>query len=178
MRIAIVKLSALGDIVHSMVALQFIRQNMPGIIIDWVVEERFAGILQHNPDIAQVLTVNLKALKNNKLLILKEIKTVLGYAKNNYDLVLDAQGLMKSAFTARLLGRRIAGFDRNSIREKPASWLYHSKVTSPYHGNTIDRNAKVLSEPLGFQISREQILKKKTVFIQRRKQFSGTRYVF
>ena len=63
MKIAIVKLSALGDIVHAMVALQFIKAQLPAVQIDWIVEERFAELLAHNPDIDHVLTVNLKALK-------------------------------------------------------------------------------------------------------------------
>ncbi len=161
MRIAIVKLSALGDIIHAMVALQFIKQHAPDIEIDWIVEERFAGILQHNPDISQIFTVNLKALKNNKLAIFEEIKKIRHYAKNNYDLVIDAQGLIKSAVTARLLGKTVAGFDADSIREKAASWFYDVKVACAYHANTIDRNARVLSEPLGFSITNDQILGKK-----------------
>lgn len=161
MHIAIVKLSALGDIIHAMVALQFIKQNRPDIQIDWIVEERFAGILHNNPDISQILTVNLKALKNNKLAIFQEIKKIRHYAKNHYDLVIDAQGLIKSAITARLLGKRVAGFDQNSIREKAASWFYDVKVACAYDENTIDRNALVLSAPLGFEITSNDILGKK-----------------
>jgi heptosyltransferase I len=161
MHIAIVKLSALGDIVHAMVALQFIKQHSPDIQIDWIVEERFAGILHNNPDISQILTVNLKALKSNKLAIFQEIKKIRHYAKNHYDLVIDAQGLIKSAITARLLGKRVAGFDENSIREKAASWFYDVKVACAYDENTIDRNALVLSAPLGFEITSTDILGKK-----------------
>ena len=161
MRIAIVKLSALGDIVHAMVALQFIKAHLPDIVIDWIVEERFVEILRNNPHISQVLTVNLKVLKYNKLDIFKEIKKVRQYAKNNYDVVIDAQGLIKSAVTAKLLGKKIAGFDKNSIREKAASWFYAIKVACVYNENTIDRNALVLSAPLGFKITTADILAKK-----------------
>jgi heptosyltransferase-1 len=160
-RIAIVKLSALGDIVHAMVALQFIKAALPDSRIDWVVEERFAGVLKDNPDIDNVLTVNLKSLKTNKMTVFRQLKTIRGYAVNNYDLVIDAQGLIKSAVTAGLLGKRVAGFDADSIREKAASWFYDVKVACAYDANTIDRNAAVLSEPLGLRISREQILAKK-----------------
>ncbi len=161
MRIAIVKLSALGDIVHAMVALQFIKAHLPDTEIDWIVEEQFAGILADNPDISRVLTVNLKALKSDKLKIFKELIKIRRYANNQYDLVIDAQGLIKSAITARLIGQNIAGFDKNSIRERAASWFYNVKVTCPYHENTIDRNARILSTPLGFTISTDQILGKK-----------------
>jgi heptosyltransferase I len=160
-KIAIVKLSAMGDIVHAMVALQFIKVQMPGIQIDWVVEHGFSGLLQHNPDIDHILTVNLKALKSDKTAIFQQIKTIHGYARNNYDLVIDAQGLIKSAITAKLIGKRVAGFDADSVREKAAAWFYQVKVACAYDANTIDRNVRVLSKPLGVDISREQILSKK-----------------
>lgn len=161
MKVAIVKLSALGDIVHAMVALQFIKAHSPEIRIDWIVEERFAEVLKHNPNIDNILTVNLKALKTNKTGIFAQFKKIRSYANNNYDLVIDAQGLIKSAVTARLIGKRIAGFDADSIREKSASWFYDVKVSCAYDANTIDRNALILSSPLGIDITPEQILNKK-----------------
>lgn len=164
MKIAIVKLSALGDIVHAMVALQFIKQQYPDSQIDWIVEENFAEILRNNPDIDHILTVNLKALKKQKTLIFQQINRVQTFAENQYDWVIDTQGLIKSALTARLIATRnktrIAGFDRHSIRESLASWLYHVKINSAYHANTIDRNATMLSRPLGFAISHQQIIDK------------------
>ncbi|MGZ4981410.1 MAG: lipopolysaccharide heptosyltransferase I [Methylobacter sp.] len=178
MKIAIVKLSALGDIVHAMVALQFIKAHSPEIQIDWIVEERFAELLKNNPDIDNILTINLKALKSDKVRIFKQVKKILKFANNDYDLVIDAQGLIKSAVTAKLVspwklclpqagrelarcGTRIAGFDAGSVREKAASWFYDVKVACAYDANTIDRNALILSSPLGFGITREQILNKK-----------------
>ncbi len=176
MKIAIVKLSALGDIIHAMVALQFIKAHYPEIRIDWIVEQRFAEVLKHNPDIDNILTVNLKGLKTNKAGIFAQLKKIRGYANNNYDWVIDAQGLIKSAVTAKIIspwGRatsrsplqsrrgRIAGFDADSTREKAASWFYDNKVACAYDANTIDRNALVLSGPLGFAITTEQILNKK-----------------
>jgi len=161
MKIAIVKLSALGDIVHAMVALQFIKAYSPEIQIDWIVEEHFAEVLKNNPDIDHILTVNLKSLKTHKMGIFQQIKNVREYALNNYDLVIDAQGLIKSAVIAKLLGKRIAGFDADSVREKTAAWFYDVKVTCAFDANTIDRNTKVLSSPLGMNITTELILNKK-----------------
>jgi heptosyltransferase-1 len=161
MKIAIVKLSALGDIVHAMVALQFIKAYSPAIQIDWIVEERFAEVLNNNPDINTILTVNLKALKTHKAGIFQQIKAVRQYALNHYDLVIDAQGLIKSAVIARLIGKRIAGFDARSIREKAASWFYDDTVACAYDTNAIVRNAFVLSSPLGINITTEQMLNKK-----------------
>jgi len=160
MRLAIVKLSALGDIIHAMAGLQFIKKHDPGIIIDWMVEEKFAGILENNPDIDTILTVNLKALKSNKFGIFREMKKIRQYADKRYDLVIDAQGLIKSALTARLLGKAVAGFDSRSIREKAASWFYNVTVNVPYHENTVDRNIMVLTKPLGLSIKTGELFHK------------------
>jgi heptosyltransferase-1 len=160
MKIAIVKLSALGDIVHAMVALQFIKAARPDIEIDWLVEQCFAGLLADNPDINRILTVNLKALKTDKAAVFREIASIRRYAGNGYDLVIDAQGLIKSAVVARLLSSHCAGFDKNSIREKAAAWMYGQAVAYPYDANTIDRNVAVLTQPLAIQVGREQIIDK------------------
>jgi heptosyltransferase-1 len=160
MKIAIVKLSALGDIVHAMVALQFIKAHNAAIQIDWIVEQNFLPILQNNPDINAIYPVNLKALKNNKREWLAELNRIRQLAAQHYDIVIDAQGLIKSAIVAKLIGKNIAGFNKNSIREKLASYFYNLSIDCPYHANTIDRNATVLSAPLGFSICPEQILQK------------------
>jgi len=162
MKVAIVKLSAMGDIVHAMAALQFIKEHYPESEIDWIVEQSFVAVLQNNPDIHAVLPVHLKSLKSNKSKIFSEIKRIRQYASNHYDIVIDAQGLIKSAMTAKLLkGREIWGFSRTSIREGVASFFYRHTVEISYAANTIDRNMKVLSEPLSFQITPAQIMKKK-----------------
>jgi len=160
MNIAIVKLSALGDIVHAMVALQFIKAALPSAQIDWIVEQGFADVLADNPDIRSILTVNLKALKTDKKLFFREFSKVKQFGQQQYDLVIDAQGLIKSALVARLLSKHTVGFDKNSIREKWASLFYQQSVACPYDANTIDRNVKVLTQPLGIEVSQQQILNK------------------
>ena len=160
MKIAIVKLSAMGDIIHAMVALQYIKQANPTIKIDWIVEQGFKQVLENNPHIDKILTVNLKAIKKDKMALFSEIKKVKTYAKNSYDLVIDAQGLIKSALTAKLLGKNIAGFSKTSIREGVASYFYKQKVEIAYEKNAIERNIKILCEPLSIKITKEQILNK------------------
>ena len=151
----------MGDIIHAMVALQYIKKANPSLQIDWIVEQGFASVLEGNPDIDHILPVNLKGIKKDKLKIFEEIRRVKAYAKNDYDLVIDAQGLFKSAMTAKLLGKNRAGFSKNSIREGVASYFYTHKVNIAYDANTIDRNAKVMSEPLSVEISKQMILDKK-----------------
>ena len=161
MRVAIVKLSAMGDIIHAMVALEYIKKANPSLHVDWVVEESFASLLEGNPHIDNILRVKLKAIKKDKKVFFVEYKKVREYAKNSYDLVIDAQGLLKSAMVSKLLGGKVAGFSKESIREKLASYFYAQKVDIAYSANTIDRNMAVICQPLGLHVSPEMILEKK-----------------
>ena len=89
MRIAIVKLSALGDIVHAMVVLQFIKKFNHKITIDWIVEEKFKELLDYNPQINEVITVNLRRANNKKSLFvfINELRKI--QKLNSYDLVIE-----------------------------------------------------------------------------------------
>ncbi len=161
MKIAILKLSALGDIIHTSIVLQFIKEKLPHAQIDWIVEEGFASILEHNPDIHAIKTLNLKSIKRQKSLIFSEIRKIKSYAKENYDIVIDFQGLLKSAIAARLLGSKVVGFDKKSTREGVAALLYHDSFAIAYHDNTIDRYRLLASKALDIEISKEEVMHKK-----------------
>lgn len=160
-RIAIVKLSAMGDIIHAMVALQFIKDKFPNLIIDWFVEKSFSQILKDNPNIDNIIEVDLKSIKKDKLQIFNQIKIIKKYSSNNYDLVIDTQGLLKSAIVSRLLGKNVVGFDKNSIREKIATFFYKYKVSVSYEENVILRNIKVLCSPFKIEPTLKEIENKK-----------------
>ncbi len=161
MKIAIIKLSALGDIIHSAFILQFIKAKIPKAQIDWIVEEGFAQILEHNPDIHTIKTLNLKSLKKKKSNLFAEIKKIKAYAKEEYDIVIDLQGLLKSAITAKLLGKKIAGFDKKSTRESLAASLYHDSYAIAYDENTIDRYRLLVSKALDMPLTKEEVTHKK-----------------
>ena len=155
----------MGDIIHAMVALQFIKKAKPDIQIDWIVEDSFKSVLENNPDIDNILPVNLKSIKKNKMELFSQIKLLNNYAKNNYDVVLDAQGLIKSAIVSKIVGARvinskIIGFDKDSIREGISSWFYDETVNIGYEKNVIDRNIKVLCDAIGVRVKKTDILNK------------------
>ncbi|MDN5130681.1 lipopolysaccharide heptosyltransferase I [Aliarcobacter butzleri] len=160
-RIAIIKLSAMGDIIHAMVALQYIKRQYPNLQIDWFVESAFSGVLENNPDINEIIKLDLKSIKKDKKEIINQIKLIKKYEKNSYDLVIDAQGLIKSAIVSFFLGKNRVGFSKNSTREKLASFFYTKKVDIAYDKNAIERNVKVLSQALNFEIAKDDILNKK-----------------
>ncbi len=161
MKIAIVKLSSLGDIVHSMVVLQFIKKHYPESVIDWVVEKRFKGILENNPHINQIHTVNLNKFKRDKSLKLLFTEVSKARKFGQYDVVIDLQGLIKSAIVTKFISsRKKVGFDKSSIREALASFFYNQKVAISYEQNTIERYAKLTSEALRIKITKDDIMNK------------------
>jgi len=162
MKICIVKLSAMGDIIHAVVALEFIKKHIPDSQIDWIVEGGFRGVLENNPHIDNILPVNLKSIKTKKSEFFTQYKLLKTYAKNDYDIVIDAQGLLKSAIVSRIIGaKKIAGFDKDSIRESISALFYNSTVNIPYSANAIDRNMAVICQPLDIDYSKDEILNKK-----------------
>ncbi len=163
-KIAIVRLSALGDIVNSSIVLQFMKQFYPDVKIDWITEEVFAPLLLTHPLINEVHTLNIKRVKKEKSFALlkqtiKELRLL-----PEYDLIIDMQGLLKSAIVARIIGKNTHGFDKNSTRESLAAFFYKTSSKIPYEISVIKRNCFVVSDALDFSITDAMITKKKAIF--------------
>ena len=162
MKIAIVKLSALGDIVHGMIALQFIKKYYPESEIDWFIEKRFRGILESNPQIHEIHQVNLKSIKESRsfFLLLKELRKI--HKLGKYDLVIDMQNLLKSAVISRVIpSDKTIGLDRNSAREGIASIFYNQMFTIDHSSNVILRNTTIVAKALNIKILQTDIKNKK-----------------
>ena len=163
MRIAIVKLSAIGDIIHSMFVLQFIKEEYPDSIIDWFVEASLEGVLENNPHINKIQTIRFREAKKKKsfLLFFKEINKLRKLKK--YDLVVDMQNLIKSAIVARLIpSDRTVGLDKRSSRESFASLFYSEKYSIDHSLNIIKRNRLIINNALNISITNNDIIRKKT----------------
>lgn len=163
-RIAIVRLSALGDIVNTAVVLQIIHKNYPDATIDWYVEEAFAPILEHHPLINQVIPIPLKRIKKTKDFHL--LRATIGGLKSHlpYDQIIDAQGLLKSAIVTSFLKGKVHGFDRRSAREKLAALFYDTTSAIPYELNVIKRNVTVITEALNIPYEEADIVNKEPLF--------------
>ncbi len=172
-KIAIVRLSALGDIINTAVVLQFIHHEFPHAKIEWITEEVFAPLLMNHPFIEKVHTINLKQLKKDKNI--SGIFKTISYLKNlgNFDIIIDIQGLLKSAIVARLVGKNTHGFDKNSSREPLSSLFYKTTSKIAYSENVVRRNCFVVSDGLDFKITDKMILDKKPIF-----EHLKNRYVF
>ena len=160
MKIAIIRLSALGDIIQSSIVLQYIKKIYPDSSVDWFVDERFKEILDAHPLINTLYDL---ALKDRK--IFSVLKKLIAARKNKYDIVIDLQGLLKSAVIARILSSKVYGFDRNSLKEKLASLFYRHKKAVSYSENIILRNLYLLGFALNHSFDEDDILGKVPCFV-------------
>ncbi|HUO60962.1 MAG TPA: lipopolysaccharide heptosyltransferase I [Candidatus Acidoferrales bacterium] len=141
-RVLIVRLGAMGDVLHGLPVAAALRCALPGTGVDWLIEERWAEMLcapdafragpvnEERPLVERVHTVNTRKWRKN----LTATETRLAFANvirdlrdANYDAVLDVQGAWKSAILARMAcGKRVLGFA--APRERGAEWLYSKRV--------------------------------------------------
>ncbi|QQW99054.1 lipopolysaccharide heptosyltransferase I [Helicobacter pylori] len=148
MKIAIVRLSALGDIIVSAVFLALIKERFTNAQIEWFVDERFGAILEHSPYIDKLHPIALKSALTtfNPLKIFKLFKSLRAY---EYDIVIDMQGLIKSALITQMLkAPKKVGFDCASAREGLSAFFYSQKVSIAYNEPVLKRNFTLLSHAL------------------------------
>jgi len=130
-RILIVKPSSMGDIVHAFKAVTLLQQNHPKAVFDWLVNPAFAELLDYCPvAIARKIEFHRKELGKMTSFLPEFIKLWFNLRKYKYDLTLDFQGLLRSAFFARIArSRHLAGFA--APREEAAAKFYKRKVELP-----------------------------------------------
>lgn len=152
MRLLVVKTSSMGDVVHAMPVVADIHRHLPGTEIDWLVEAPFAAIPQLHPGVRRVLPMAWRKWRGRLHdratwramgLLRDELRT------GAYDMVLDLQGLLKSALWARQAHAPLAGFDRASIREPAAAWLYDRKAAVPRQLHAVQRCRLLAAAHLG-----------------------------
>jgi heptosyltransferase I len=143
-RLLIVRLSAMGDVIHALPAVSLLRAAFPQAHIGWLIEKRWAELLcapgcsargprsAQRPLVDQVHTVELKALRGSlfSLPVLQKAATVWHDVRAmHYDAVIDLQGAMRSAVLARLSQAQIV-YGAAEPRESPASLWYSRKVAT------------------------------------------------
>jgi heptosyltransferase-1 len=144
--IAIVRLSSLGDIVHTLPAFQSLRKNFPAARISWIAEPAGAALLENFPGIDQILVFDLKARKG----WIARTGYLVGFVRRwrrQFDVVLDFQGLIKSALLSFLLGGRRLGFGSRNARETLAALFYSRRAAYfPEGRHVIHKNMHLLSQ--------------------------------
>ncbi|NIQ03308.1 MAG: lipopolysaccharide heptosyltransferase I, partial [Nitrospinaceae bacterium] len=136
-RILIIKLSSLGDVIHTLPSLRSLRQLYPKAHIAWIVEEKCKDALYRNPDLDELIVIRIHHWRKNwNLQSWREFKACVKKVRGRFDLVLDLQGLIKTGVIAWLTqAPRIIGFDKKDCRERPNAWFTHETI--PFMGKKI-----------------------------------------
>jgi len=131
-KILVIKMSSLGDVMHTLPAVRTLRANHPGASITWLVEEQYKDLLYNNPDVDEIIVTRTRRWRKNwNLKTWREIRdTVQRLRQSRFDVALDLQGLLKTGVIAWLSGapKRI-GFHRKNCRE-PINALFTNKRAS------------------------------------------------
>lgn len=155
MRVLLVKLSSLGDVVHSFPALTDAMKAVDGLELDWAVEEALAPIARLHPAVRRVISVPMRRLRKHPFSALAggeagAVRRAIGQTR--YDVVIDAQGLMKSAFVAMLARGPRHGFDPASARESAAGYTYQRRHSVPEVEHMAERIRKLFAAALGYRL--------------------------
>ena len=128
-----VRLGAMGDLIHALPAVASLKSGFPSARLTWVVEPRWAPLLEGNPYVDRVVILQRGSAKG----LLESWRDL---RAENYDFAVDFQGLFKSALVARTGNpNRIYGFDRAQLREGEAAIFYTHRMLSPL-AHVVDRN--------------------------------------
>jgi heptosyltransferase-1 len=153
MKVLVIKTSSMGDVLHTLPALTDAQKALPNIEFHWVVEKAFAEIPAWHPAVTRVIPIAFRQLRKRKLGLLfskpwRAFKRELKAEK--YDLIIDAQGLLKSVFLSFGARGPRAGYNRHSIREAMASWFYQHKVAVSKNLHAIERIRELFAKALDY----------------------------
>ncbi len=156
-KVLLIKTSSLGDVFHTLPALEDAWRSVPGLTVDWVVEEGFAAIPAWHPAVRKVIPVAWRRWRK-QLFSAKHRAEIAEFRQQlngeQYDLVLDAQGLLKSAMITSLVKtdkQRKAGLDKHSARESLAALAYGQKYPVAKGRHAIHRLRDLFGKVFDYQ---------------------------
>lgn len=152
MKVLLVKMSSFGDVLHTLPAIED-AHRAKGLTFDWAIEPPFAAMAKLHPAVDHIVEVPLRGMRKALWVNLQsgEIKkTIHNLRQTAYDLVLDAQGLVKSAIVSRLARGKRVGFDKQSIREPFASRFYHQKIQVDKTLHAVERTRALFAKAFDY----------------------------
>lgn len=152
----------MGDVVHVLTAIREAKTQRPELQFDWLIEESFADIAQlakDAGDISKIISIRFRHWRKRKpfgLFFHPDIRRLKHQLRaEQYDVVLDAQGLFKSAFLARLPNVPISGFDRPSAREGFATLCYQQTYAIAKNQHAITRQRQLFAQAFNYELLSE-----------------------
>ena len=148
----IIRLSSLGDIIHTLPAFSALRKNFPEVNISWVVEDKGREILDFVPGIDKIIVAHTEGWHLYRKKFWAEVSRLKKELKNENQTALDFQGLTKSGFLSFLSGsKKRIGFHRKNLREPLAAFFYTERLEEiPETIHVISKNLKLLTR-IGIQ---------------------------
>jgi heptosyltransferase-1 len=148
MRIALVRLSSLGDIILCMASLQLIRRQMPDCQITWIADRRFAAVLEHQQDIHKLIALDLKGLKKKPSWSALRSEYIQLSECGPFDMVIDLHGMIKSAIVASIAGGTRCGFTGSALKEPLAGLLYQRSFDVSLELPAVSRYSSLVARSL------------------------------
>lgn len=143
----------MGDVFHTFPALTDAQKKLPSLVVDWVVEDAFQEIPKWHPLVDKVYPIELRKWRKHPWQYRQQIKAFFAQInQTKYDLILDAQGLLKSAWVVWKIKAPSAGMDWRSAREPLASWFYDIKISVDKNQHAIWRLRELFAKALNYPL--------------------------
>ncbi|WP_298172040.1 lipopolysaccharide heptosyltransferase I [Acidithiobacillus sp.] len=153
MKILMVRLSSMGDVLHTLPALTDLQRTRLDLRLHWLIEPAFAPIAQLHPGVTRVIPFSLRNYKKQWRELASAVRDLRRALRvEHYDHILDAQGLYKSALLGRLGGAPLWGLDAASAREPGATRLYHRRFPVSWGQSAISRNRQLFAQALDYPL--------------------------
>jgi len=157
MRILIIKTTSLGDVVHNLPLIADIKNQLPDVQISWVVDENFTDILAMHPGISKVIPIATRRWRKN-LFSKQTWYEIFAFKRQlqsqQYDVVIDSQGLLKSGLITYLSNSpNKCGYDKTSAREPIVRYFYHHCYAVSWTLQAVVRNRMLAALSLGYTVN-------------------------
>jgi heptosyltransferase-1 len=152
-RILLVRLSSLGDVLHSFPAATDIRRALPEAVLDWAVEEAYVPLVRMHPGVTRAIPFALRRWRTQwfRPQAWRELTAFRAALREHpYDAILDTQGLLKSALVAKLARGSVYGFGLGTARERFATRFYDTTYEFAPAVHKIERYRAVAARALGY----------------------------
>ena len=148
----------MGDVIHALPAAFDIKQALPEAQLDWVIEESFRDVTDLSPFIDNTIVTAFRRWKKHPLSAVtrREVSDLRHLLREtHYDIVIDLQGLIRTALIARWCGVKSVGYSKNTIREPLASYFYSETEEVPESLTPVRRYRVMAARCLGYTIDEE-----------------------
>ncbi|MDO4640620.1 MAG: lipopolysaccharide heptosyltransferase I [Neisseria sp.] len=158
MKVLLVRLSSMGDLIHTLPAINDLSRMKPDLELHWLCEESFADIAKLHPFIKKVHTLQWRRWR--KCLVRRRTWCEINHLRKTlqqecYDFSIDSQGLFKSVSFAKLANAPIKGLDKKSAREGFSSFFYNQTFFVAKGQDAVLRNRLLFAQAFGYELPEE-----------------------